>query len=211
MRKVRALTLVELLVAIAIVGVLVALAFVAGRAALSAVKSNQCLQNLSQIGKGLELYAQDHDGYFPPYFQQDGVTTAGIRKGHPELLKKALMAYGLNDSQFYCPADESARQKTNVRPKTKNMSSEHMSYVWPVVEGWVYERDKAVGSTLSFLRFSASEVSRPAEFVTFMDMASGVDPETNHSFHGPFFNCLFLDGHVKSVRNTDLKSYRYGS
>ena len=65
-------TLVEILVVIGIVIMLAAIISTAGRAAIRASKVTVCSSNLSQLGKSLELYTSDHDGYIPPYFSYDG-------------------------------------------------------------------------------------------------------------------------------------------
>ena len=58
-------TLVELLVVIAIIGVLVALLLPAIQAAREAARRSQCLNNLRQLGLGMENYQSSHSA-FPP-------------------------------------------------------------------------------------------------------------------------------------------------
>jgi prepilin-type N-terminal cleavage/methylation domain-containing protein len=58
-------TLVELLVVIAVIGVLAAMLLPALAAAREKSRRTACLNNLRQMGAGLEGYAQDHAEYFP--------------------------------------------------------------------------------------------------------------------------------------------------
>lgn len=69
-----AFTLIELLVVIAIIGIVAALLVpTVGRARESARRA-MCANNLRQIGLAIYLYADDHDGYFPPPLSLDEST-----------------------------------------------------------------------------------------------------------------------------------------
>ncbi len=60
------MTLIELLVVIAIVGALAALVLPAVQAAREAARRSQCANNLRQQALAVDLYADQHDGRFPP-------------------------------------------------------------------------------------------------------------------------------------------------
>ena len=71
----RAFSLIEVLVAISIILLLASLVFFAARAGVKRSKETASLNNLSQIGKAVLIYASQHDDWFPPYLSYANVTT----------------------------------------------------------------------------------------------------------------------------------------
>lgn len=65
-QKTQGMSLVELLVVVGIVGVLGAMLLPALNRAREASKRASCINNLRQIGLAFKMYADEHDGYYPP-------------------------------------------------------------------------------------------------------------------------------------------------
>ena len=65
MRERAAFTLIELLVVVAIIAILAALLLPALSAAREKARRSVCATNLNQMGKALESYGGDYNGYFP--------------------------------------------------------------------------------------------------------------------------------------------------
>jgi prepilin-type N-terminal cleavage/methylation domain-containing protein/prepilin-type processing-associated H-X9-DG protein len=98
-------TLIELLVVIAIIGILAALLLPALSSARDKARSAQCCGNLRQISLALQLYADDHDEFFPEaggtigWNQIDGATGLGS-------WMQQVFPYVKNKSVYHCPLDQ---------------------------------------------------------------------------------------------------------
>ncbi|MCC7203852.1 MAG: type II secretion system protein [Phycisphaeraceae bacterium] len=68
-----AFTLVELLVVIAVIGALIGLLLPSLGAARSSAKLAACASNMRQLGLGLTMYADHHEGLYPPTTHDGGL------------------------------------------------------------------------------------------------------------------------------------------
>ncbi len=67
----RGFTLIELLVVISIIAMLIALLLPALRAVQAAARTTVCMSNIRQVGAALSMYADDHEGKAPLYYDSD--------------------------------------------------------------------------------------------------------------------------------------------
>ena len=95
-------TLIELLVVIAIIAILSALLLPTLARAKEGGRRSHCMNNLHQIGMGIELYRQDHEGRPPLYLVNPGRKTFGYKGGNREYLEKGYIS---NTNSFICLSD----------------------------------------------------------------------------------------------------------
>jgi prepilin-type N-terminal cleavage/methylation domain-containing protein/prepilin-type processing-associated H-X9-DG protein len=99
-----AFTLIELLVVIAIISILAALLFPALAAARASAWKARCASSIRQMGLGLQLYATDHNGFFPPCYQANDYAAA-VRVVRPILHpNSSTNAFSIKDAPaLFCP------------------------------------------------------------------------------------------------------------
>jgi len=92
-------TLIELLVVIAIIAILAAILFPVFVNAREKSRQAKCLNNMKQIGTGVQMYVEDWDGTFPPN---------RFTKGQPakRIWKHAVRPYVRTVNVYVCPSNE---------------------------------------------------------------------------------------------------------
>jgi prepilin-type N-terminal cleavage/methylation domain-containing protein/prepilin-type processing-associated H-X9-DG protein len=96
----RGFTMVEMLVVLAIVAVLAGIGIPVGRGFVARSREAACLNQLRNIGIGLEGYLQDHQGKLP-------VLEAGRldKSDDRPVLETVLLPYVASTDAFRCPQD----------------------------------------------------------------------------------------------------------
>ncbi len=173
-------TLVELLVVVGIIGILAALVLPSLSKAKGSGDRLQCVNNLHQIGKSLELYTQENNYFFPPNCTSQKLTDPARIP-----LSTYLGSYLKNEQCYKCPDDH------------ENLfQNEGSSYIW----NWL-QLDIPGNGRSGQTQYNAAPLGiAPATNFALLADAS--------PFHGPkgqktSFNVLFADWSVKTA--ADIK------
>ncbi|GAB4150706.1 MAG: hypothetical protein Kow00107_01240 [Planctomycetota bacterium] len=111
-------TLIELLVVVAIIGILAALILPALQNARQAAKEANCKSNLSNIGKGIFIYRDNHKNHLPPRLR--------------ELMFSGVLP---NAGVFICPADNTEGYGENGPPDTTDYTKRQFPKVHEFEDG----------------------------------------------------------------------------
>lgn len=202
----QAFTLIELLVVIAIIAILASLLLPGLASAKSRGRQTFCGQNMRQIGVAMQMYADDHGGFFPETTHGAGTNRSWIYTLRPYV--------GNVDRIRICPSDPKGLQRL-----TNNASSYVMN------EFTAVDLVDPFGRVLETFR-NARRLAKPSEthtvFLCADDFAPSVFGDHTHSRlwnrgwpavindiapnrHRYCANYLFADGHVTSIRAAALK------
>ena len=193
-RVLPAFTLIELLVVIAIIAILAAILFPVFARARENARRSSCQSNLKQIGFGILQYSQDFDETLPRMF----VAEPGPVYRH---WAQIIQPYVKSTQVFDCPSQD--YKWTGV------FGSEKLSYGMNAT----FDTSYAFGNVIILPRFAkVSETVLVTESNNFRATFTGglldvASPDRKVKYrHFDMANVLFLDGHVKSMRQDALEA-----
>ena len=190
--KLRAFSLVELLVVVAIIGVLSTLGLAATRGVTEKSKATRCLNDLRQVGTAIQLYVGESGGRFPDTSHQPGRSWTNT-----------LATFLTTNFIGRCPAVRKHR-------------SPRLTYAW----NDVLTDSSGVGIMAASFRRPASTVvvaelatNQTGEHFHFAGVRGGASRVTANQFrsqvniqcHGAGSNYLLADGHVESIPWTEVQ------
>ncbi|MBC7288515.1 MAG: DUF1559 domain-containing protein [Armatimonadetes bacterium] len=212
----RGFTLIELLVVIAIIAILAAILFPVFARARAKARQATCQSNLKQIGLALAMYAQDYDERFPAY---------GFGGTYGFHWNVVIYPYIKNISLYQCP--DSPRDPTRLNSTGRNWVPGvnetgcriHSDYAFNYGGGAYGSRTWRSPSNcaLAFITDIAGT------FLVLDGRCDRILPsdntldgnyyrgDTRDACHNEGTNCLFTDGHVKWLKNNDIKRYVDGN
>ena len=188
-----AFTLIELLVVIAIIAILAAILFPVFARARENARRSSCSSNLKQIGLGLLQYSQDYDEKFMTDW--DGV------HGY----KQTLQPYLKSAQIWQCPSNPNNTTPHMNADAAADLPTIYVSYAANprlIVPGF-----GGVSPTLSFLQSASTKIMMSENLNTnygmiYVDWLTAAQADPVFAGHLGTMNCLFADGHVKSLRPT---------
>jgi prepilin-type N-terminal cleavage/methylation domain-containing protein len=213
-------TLLELLIVITILGILASLLLPALSRAKSNMQRATCLNNLGQIGKGVEMYADDFDQVLFPISNQAEPVFNGAAVYEWTAYNPLMRSYvglksapSLRDKLFACPADTFCEWGTNGSTSFLRQSlhlqpsANFSSYAFNAGNAVFRSRRQFAGMFPGIMGGKLSAIDVPAKTVLVAEFA-GLD---GYSWHAPLppsemhYNnapnvLSFADGHVGYVK-----------
>ncbi len=206
-------TLIELLVVIAIIAILAAMLLPALKSAKEVAKRAQCVNNLKQMGLGINLYASDELGFCPTiisnstlYVKFSASSGADLSTWWWQIADKINLPLQTGIQQIsWCPTGV---PKYVASPPTFGFDG-------------TYGTNYVLNKTFELNKKRIIDLTSPDKSLIVMDgkdtalgsfaaFFGGGTSETNHIdstmanrrmniCHGNSVNCLFVDGHAESI------------
>jgi prepilin-type N-terminal cleavage/methylation domain-containing protein len=182
-------TLIELIVVIAIIAVLAALAFPVFSSVQERARVTQDMNNLRQIGLGMQTYLNDNDGIIPATATWPGITTAPVL--YPKYLGSRRVFQSPFDKRTPLESDTapvSYSINTNMYVKVSRNMQSVVSPSSTIFLAPMYGGDPRVGNS-----WAGTMTSAP-------DLAVGGSGSRGTHANGNQINALFCDLHSAALK-----------
>jgi prepilin-type N-terminal cleavage/methylation domain-containing protein/prepilin-type processing-associated H-X9-DG protein len=215
MKARNAFTLVELLVVIAIIGLLLAITLPAVMKSRESANATSCMNNLRQIGLGVTMFADVHNGDFPRTFH-DGMTQSWVYTVAPFMENVDMVRI--------CPVD--IEGETRLQYKGTSYVINGLIAYGGV--GSILNRERLLGTSLTIVAMEGAETRDPTSFnyehahpnnwfianktVGWNVLLSEIQPDRHFGIaDGPrtsgLAHFLFADGHVEKIQAATVRGY----
>ncbi len=205
----RGFTLIELLVVIAIIAILAAILFPVFARARENARRASCMSNLKQIGLGILQYTQDYDEKLPlsAYATSKPFPNRPAESGSYWLWWHMIYPYVKSEQIFNCPSAGGDWSATGYYPSKNsygynvNLDGAMSLASIPQVAITPFADDTSYYMTNADKGCQNLPDSHANPNCTSFPTNENNDPPNPR--HLETFNMLFVDGHVKSLKNND--------
>ena len=223
--RLRAVTLVELLVVIGIIALLISILLPSLNKARESAKTVQCLSNMRQIGLAIVQYANQNKGFIPPY-NINASNVSNLPQGHAYwfqlIMDSGLLGtadeYGQKFDQVFVCANHT--DITAVLPNSLQSIDRYMRGYWGLINYGIntslfLNQTNWDGGPNLPIGVKMSQVRKPSETVMVCEANSIVFPYRTSYYVYPYYdasagfaypfhsksgcNVLWVDGHVTTV------------
>ena len=213
-------TLIELLVVIAIIAILAAILFPVFAKARERARATSCMNNMKQLGIGLETYLGDWDGAYPMNRAGSG-SAWGAAHGSRYTWRRALDKNIKSLGVWVCPSTDNPYSNVNVGeagavegdPSNRDYPDRRIGNSYAYNGGFFHEFVRAEGTIRPR---EQAEIKDPAGLILILDSRLG-HPDLGYwcmdggcgeseGGRGPYqthqerLNWLFADTHAKALK-----------